>query len=192
MDCQFTEATGVQRLAHGTSGSYTFNCDSVGGKWFACSVGDACSKGLQRVRIHVTDPSKTAAIRSTIDPATGRNHVSMAEVFEQDLVNFAYKGHVFNTTEQADLVAAKLQSVLANSPQSCADWLVPADLTDARCKSWVYTDLGVIARSKPQPSLSLAEQNYNLALAQTPSFCLAESYVSVQAIFSALMSNRYV
>ena len=44
--------------------------------------------------------------------------------------------------------------------------------------------MGVIARSKPQPSLSLAEQNYNLALAQTPSFCLAESYVSARHLSS--------
>ena len=80
INCRFNSGRALRRRTSGTSGVYRFNCDSVGGHFFACSVSDACSKGLQRVRVHVTDPSKTEAVRAQIDPITGTNYLSLAEV----------------------------------------------------------------------------------------------------------------
>jgi len=176
--CEFSSARALRRRNGGVSGRYEFQCDSVGGHWFACSVDEACNKGLQRVRVHVTDPSKTADIRARIDPVTGTNFRTLAEVMEQDLVEFSYKGHQLESNARGDEMMQRLQSVMRNSPQSCADWLVPADTTDNLCKAFLLTDMGVISRSKPMPDYAAAEDYYNQALALVPNFCLSASYLT--------------
>merc|ERR1712028_302030 len=67
-------------------------------------------------------------------------------------------------------------TIATNSPDACADWIIPANLDDATCKAFAYTDMGYLARSRPTPDYTAAETHYDAALALKTNFCPALSY----------------
>jgi len=170
VDCNFGSPA-IKRVASGAAGSYVFECSAAGEHFFACSVDNACSKGFQRVRIHVTEPDKTATLRA-------RGDVSLAQVIEQDLVDFSYKGKQIESEAYATELMTKLASVAANAPESCSDWVPAQFLSKEQCLALVYTDMGVIMRSRPIPDDERAAYHYGEALKQKPGWCGAESYLT--------------
>ena len=181
--CDF-EARGATRLfdVGAKTGHVDITCaETVGARYFSCSMGDACSKGLQKIRLHTTDPSKTATLRSTeyIDAVTGntRTHSSLAQVFEEYLITLTYNGHTLQSDAEADEILAQLDSIVDNAPESCSDWL--ANPTEKICQAFAYTDMGFIQRVRPTPDFGVADKHYARAVelgTGTGVGCAAQSY----------------
>lgn len=155
----------------GSSGSYEFSCDSLGAHFFACSVGDACAKGKQKVTIYVSEPEKTAALRT-------RGGISLEEFHRK--YSLLFEGYARNhqalPSNNADQSILDGENVIAGSPESCSDWIMPSWNTDDNCKAVVYTDLGFIARVRPDPDFEASDRFYEKALALSPFMCGALAY----------------
>jgi len=172
VSCDVTSAT--QLVPPDAKCGYQIQCSSVGTTYYACNVDGACANGLQRVRIIVTDSSKTATIKSQ-KPGLK----TLADVMEDDLVPVAYaKAGTSNvlTDTKADEIQVKLEAIVTSSPTACADWLLPVDLNDATCKAFAYTDMGYLARKRPTPDYTQAETHYDRALNLIANFCPALAY----------------
>ena len=72
----------------------------------------------------------------------------------------------------------KLESIAANAPQSCSDWIPEQFNSEQQCLAVAYTDMGVIMRARPVPDNEAAEMHYKKALEQKPQWCGAESYLT--------------
>lgn len=184
--CAFDSSTSSELVPHAASvfpASYTaapevcshqFSCNTQGTHFFACSVAGACHNGMQRVRIWVTDSSKTETLRAQQPQLT-----TLSSVMSDHLVPVAYSD---NEGPVSDDVAANISTMLASiqslSPEACADWLAPNDLTDAMCKAFALTDRGFIERVRATPNFTLAQSYYTNALALVSGFCPAESYLT--------------
>ena len=178
--CDFN-AVGATRLSAvgAKSGQVDITCDgSVGPRYFSCSMGDACDKGLQRIRIHTTDPSKTAALRlkSYQENGVTRTHSSLAKVFEEHLIHLTYNGHTLDSDVEADEILAQLRSVATNAPESCSDWI--KNPTENECKAFAFTDMGFIERIRPTPNFDRADENYAQAIELDNGLyaCAAQAY----------------
>merc|ERR1711871_749472 len=152
--------------------AHTFSCDTPGTHFFSCSVAGACNNGLQRVRVWVTDSSKTQTLQSQEPQLT-----TLADAMSDHLVPAAY-GPDTLTDAKAVSISAMMNEIVSHSPYSCADWLTPAVLTDQNCKAFAYTDLGFVARVKATPNYTQAQMYYTSALNAKNSFCPAESYLT--------------
>jgi len=173
VSCGFTEAT--QLVPKATQCGHVISCTTPGTTYYACNVDGACANGLQRIRIIVTDLDKTLTLRTA-----NAGMKTLANVMEQDLVPVAYalptdKANKL-TDSKADAIQTKLATIATNSPDACADWIIPANLDDATCKAFAYTDMGYLARSRPTPDYTAAETHYDAALALKTNFCPALSY----------------
>ena len=171
--CDFTGAA-QQLVPPGSTCGHTFSCTTPGVFYFACNVGAACTNGLQRVRVIVTDKSKVSTLK-TQQPGLE----TLADVMAGDLVPVAYAAvgtEKALTDVRADSINTKLTAIIQHSPASCSDWLIPSLLDDDTCKAYVHTDLGYIARTRPTPDYAAALQHYNDALLLKANFCLALSY----------------
>merc|ERR1712070_861045 len=114
----------------------------MGQSYFACSMGTACSRGLQRVRVHVTDTSRTASVR-TAGGATLAEYVR--EIVEVEGMMYKSTDATLADTK-ADSLMGRLSSIASNSPDSCADWLMPTYNSNTTCLAFAYTDMGVLSR----------------------------------------------
>ena len=168
IDCDFN-APSTYRAAVANSGNFTFMCDSMGTRFFSCSVGKACSKGKQRIRVHGIDSRKTKNISDS-------GGSTLAEYMKASVT--AYKGGTTVIPEsKASNLETMLLSIASNSPESCSDWLIPSHLSNTTCLGYVYTDLGVLFRQRASSDLDKAKSFYEKALNLIPDFCLAESYL---------------
>jgi len=131
-------------------------------------VNEACQVGKQKIRIHVTEPSKKSALRS-------QNITTLAQYMEES-VELYYGGKVLTEAVASSLVA-KLQGIIANSPTSCSDWIPSQDLSNETCLAYAYTDIGYIYRQRSAVDYATVKDYYDRALAVVPNFCLAESYL---------------
>jgi hypothetical protein len=169
VDCNFASSTAVKRQNIGTSGNFTFTCETMGTRFFSCSVGNACSKGKQRIRIHGIDTRKTIALSNA-------GQFTLAGYMKQSVT--VYKGGNTAIPEtQANALEKMLISIASNSPESCSDWLIPSHLSNITCLGYVYTDLGVLYRQRELVDLDKSKLYYDIALKMIPNFCLAESYL---------------
>ena len=165
--CSFAGA--VRKHSSAPSGSFSFTCgSSIGTSYFACSVGEACQLGKQKLRIHVTNPSRTSTLRS-------QNVTTLAQYMEESIDPY-YGGKVLSEAVASSLVT-KLEGIIDNSPTSCSDWIPPLDLSNETCLAYAYTDIGYISRQRAVVDYSMAKDYYGRALAVVPNFCLAESYL---------------
>ena len=168
IECDFN-APSTYRAAVANSGNFTFTCDSMGTRFFACSVGKACSKGKQRVRVHGIDSRKTKNISDS-------GGSTLAEYIKASVT--AYKGgNTIIPESKAVNLETMLLSIASNSPESCSDWIIPSHLSNTTCLGYVYTDLGVLYRQRASSDLDKAKSFYEKALRLVPDFCLAESYL---------------
>jgi len=167
VNCLFEEPS-IQRVMPSTSGSYEFSCDTMGTKLFACGVNQACREGKQRIRIHTIDSRKTLSITQG---ATLAGYMREAVPL--------YEGDYQDAIAEPDAVRLEdmLLSIASNSPTSCADWLIPSQLTNTTCLAFVYVDLGLLYRKRASFNTAVSEEYYRKSLSLIPSFCLAESYI---------------
>ena len=93
-------------IAPRSDSGYLFACDSPGSHFFTTSIGTQCSDGV-RVQIQVTQPEKTASIRSQYNPQTKKNHTSLAVVMET-MISVVENGG-FSSNEEADLVLEQVR-----------------------------------------------------------------------------------
>ena len=191
LDCA-TSATSAARVAVASAGAFSFPCTSFGTHFLASSVGGRCGGATrQRVRIHVSDPSRTEGLRATFNAKTGANHYSLAKVMEEDIIPMTSHANGGNpkTDAEADRILKHLWCVEPHSPAACADWIPPTLNTNATCLAWLNTDIGYVLRKKfthtsssgktsSGPDLARAEEYYKRALSFVPGFCSAESYYS--------------
>lgn len=184
--CTFEGSSGSELVPHAASAfpasygaapetcAHQFSCDTPGTHFFACSVAGACSNGMQRVRVWVTDSSKTRTLRAQQPQLT-----TLANAMSKHLVPVAYSE---SQNPVADSVAANISAMLRAietfSPGACADWLIPSDLSDAKCKAFALTDRGFIERVRATPNFTLAASYYADALSLVAGFCPAESYLT--------------
>jgi hypothetical protein len=171
--CNFS-ATGAQRVNDKShSATYDFDCSAVGTYYFACSVGNACSLGSQKVRIYVSDPQKTVALRA-------KGGLSLEGFNRKYTLLFA--GYASNMQSLSNASASDAiqdsNSLLANSPLSCSDWIPQSWLSNQSCMAFVYTDLGFISRVRPTPDYAASEYYYKKALQISPGMCGATSYLA--------------
>jgi len=152
--------------------SYTFQCDALGTHFFACSVGRACVAGMQRVRVHVTNPDMGV---------TGTP--SMADILVDDLIPIDYDttGQVL-TNARADSTIAKLESAIQRSPHACSDWIPPNYNSDVACKTALLSGIGYLERARPTPDMDAAAAAYTSALDLDPNHCSTNSYRSEMLI----------
>eukprot|EP00946_MAST-07B_sp_MAST-7B-sp1_P003260 g3260.t1 len=174
MGCAFN-GTGATELAQSSaSGSLSILCDAdaggMGERYFACSVGGACAKGFQRVRVRVTDPTKTATLVSS-------GKATLANVFANDLITLTYNGHHVESEAQANRILSDLQSIAENAPQSCADWIPAAQNSEEACRAYAATDMGFMERVRPIPNYTAAEMFYAEAIRLQPTWCGAPAYM---------------
>ena len=167
--CDFNSQGAVKHSMESNDNTFSFTCDSMGTRFFACSVDDACKTGKQRVRVHGIDSRKTQLIRE-------HGGYTLAEYIKESVVSYQ-NGDTIVPESKAMQLENMLLSIASNSPSSCADWLIPGHLSNATCLGYVYTDLGVLYRQRASVDLEMAEMYYNKALAIIPNFCLAESYL---------------
>jgi hypothetical protein len=171
--CRLSATGAMKQYDASTTASFQFDCEAVGTHYFACSVEDACSNGHQKVRIYVSDPQNTVKLRA-------RGGVSL-EQFNRDYTMLFAGYHLNNqplTQNNADQALAKAESVLAKSPESCSDWILPSINTDKICKAFIYTDLGFISRVRPDADFEASERYYNQALEIIPGMCGATAYLT--------------
>ena len=173
--CDFN-APGAERLAQSaTTGTLDFACDAPGTHFFACSVGDACEKGFQKIRVHVTTPKATAAMRENGTATLGLIIRENANYF----TNAAYGGGVGIPESDAEKIYQDYRNALQHSPQSCADWYPEGYNSDTLCKASLTTDMGYINRARAIPDFDMAKQYYEETLSEIdPSFCNAASYLA--------------
>ena len=146
-----------------------FLCVTAWAHDFFCSVGKACSKGKQRIRVHGIDSRKTKNISDS-------GGSTLAEYMKASVT--AYKGgNILIPESRAVNLENMLMSIASNSPESCSDWLIPSHLSNTTCLGYVYTDLGVLFRQRASSDLDKAKSFYEKALRLIPDFCLAESYL---------------
>ena len=174
--CNFANAL---RLANNEqTGHVNIDCNGPTTRtmYYACSVGDACSKGFQRVRIHTTDPSKTKQLRMTqyVNNNVLRNHSSLAQVLEEHMIELTYNGHFIQTDAQAEDILLSLRSIVQQAPLSCSDWMLNPTIEE--CKAFAYTDMGFVERARPTPNFELAEEHYQRAILLQPTWCAAQGY----------------
>ena len=168
VDCRFVEPS-VQRALSSTSGSYEFTCDTMGTRFFACGVNQACKGGKQRVRVHTIDSRKTSAIT--------KKGATLAEYMREAVRLYEVDYHGAIAEPDAVKLEDMLLSIATNSPASCADWLVPSDLSNTTCLAYVYVDLGVLYRKRASFNAEISERYYHKSLSLIPNFCLSESYL---------------
>lgn len=184
--CKFDSSSADELVPHAASAfpasygdapgtcAHQFSCDAPGTHFFACRVAGACTNGLQRVRVWVTDSSKTQTLRTQQPQLT-----TLANAMSEHLVPVAYSQ---SQDPVADSVAANISAMLdaieTYSPEACADWLTPSDLSDAKCKAFALTDRGFIERIRATPNFTLAASYYASALSLVTGFCPAESYLT--------------
>jgi hypothetical protein len=156
-----------------TSASFEFLCEKVGTYYFSCSVDEACSIGNQKVRIYVSDPSKTVKLRA-------KGGMSLEEFNRKYTLLFA--GYALNkqalSVNNADQAIVEAQSLLANSPESCADWIPESWNSHQSCQAFIYTDLGFLSRVRPDPDYAASEKYYKKALEISPGMCGATAYMA--------------
>ena len=174
--CNFANAL---RLANNEqTGHVNIDCNGPTTRtmYYACSVGDACSKGFQRVRVHTTDPSKTKQLRMTqyVNNNVLRNHSSLAQVLEEHMIELTYNGHFIQTDAQAEDILLSLRSIVQQAPLSCSDWMLNPSIEE--CKAFAYTDMGFVERARPTPNFELAEEHYQRAILLQPTWCAAQGY----------------
>lgn len=176
--CNFSSTQATRLSTNENSGNVRIDCNSPipSTKYYACSVGDACNKGFQRIRIHTTDPSKTQTLRETSYTKNGveRTHSSLASILENHLIELAYNGHHIATEARAIEIMSQLESILENSPLSCSDWWY--NPSKSQCDAFVYTDMGFVERGRPVANLVKAEENYAKAIQLQPTWCAAQGY----------------
>lgn len=165
--CNFSSPA-IQRSSSGAAGSYVFHCDTMGNRFFACSVGDACSSGRQRIRVHVVNESRTAHLRA-------QNVVTLADYMRAS--ERAYKGSEGLSDARADQFMDMLSGIVQHSPDSCADWVLPSNNNNATCLAIAYTDMGVTSRVRATPNYEMAEAYYEQALGYVPSMCTTQAYL---------------
>ena len=161
--CDFN-APGAERLAqNATTGTLDFACDAPGTHFFACSVGDACEKGFQKIRVHVTTPKATAAMRENGTATLGLIIRENANYF----TNAAYGGGVGIPESDAEQIYQDYRNALQHSPQSCADWYPEGYNSDTLCKASLTTELGYINRARAIPDFDMAKQYYEETLSRS-------------------------
>ncbi|CAD7941164.1 unnamed protein product [Amoebophrya sp. A120] len=178
--CDFTHATKMTEI--GSSGSYTMNCDKQGMHFFSCSVPGHCTDAKQKIRVQVTDLSKTATLRNMVntDPKyNGAKHWTYAMAMSGYFVDADF-ANGFATNAAADTAQFRLWCVLPHAREEnglgCSDWL-PADYNNAEvCEAWIESDIGYAWRKRPTPNYAEAEKYYDKALTILPKFCPALSY----------------
>jgi len=153
--------------------SFNFECSNVGTHYFACAVDGACSSGNQKVRVYVSDPAKTVMLRA-------KGGVSLEQFNRKYTLLFA--GYFLNQQSLAeatiDEAVSTAESLLANSPESCSDWIPASWNSDQSCQAFIYTDLGFISRAGPKPDFEASERFYMQALKISPGMCGATSYLA--------------
>ena len=118
VSCDFA-AQGSSQLSSSSSGSLLFPCVTPGSHYFSSSSGTACKNGL-RIQVQVTQPARTANLRSTFNNVTGKNHTSLAAVMA-DIIRADRKGG-FDSNAEADALLQKLWCIVPHSPESCSDY----------------------------------------------------------------------
>jgi hypothetical protein len=169
--CNFDKGVNLKHAS--SSDSFEFHCDKVGTHYFACSVGDACTSGAQKVRVYVSDPVKTVTLRANGGVSLEQFNMKYTLVFAGYFLNKQVLSQ--NNADQALLDA---ESILAQSPKSCSDWIPESWNTDQNCRAFVYTDLGFMSRARPDPDFEASERYYRKALEISPGMCGATSYLA--------------
>ena len=173
-NCAFgSDGGAVELVAASGAGTHTIVCDAdgagMGERYFACAVGGACAKGFQRVRVRVTDPTKTSALA-----ASGK--ATLASVFADDLIALAYNGHHVGSEAEAVRILRDLESIAENAPESCADWIPAAQNSETACRAYAATDMGFMERVRPESNFTAAAAHYATAIALRPTWCGAQAY----------------
>jgi hypothetical protein len=169
--CGFND-TGAQKKSDASLNySFDFACNSVGTYYFACSVGGACEKGNQKVRIYVSAPQNTVSLRA-------KGSISLEEFNRKYTLIFAgyYSNKQSLSQVSANEAISAAQSILDHSPESCSDWIPVNYNTDQNCRAFILTDLGFISRVRPDADFVTADDYYAQALTVIPGMCGATSY----------------
>jgi hypothetical protein len=136
-------------------------------------VDAACNNGKQKVRVYVSDPIKTIKLRA-------KGGTSLEEFNRKYTLLFA--GYANNkqplSSANADNAIKDAKKVLANSPESCSDWIPDSWNSNQSCQAFIYTDLGFISRVRPTPNFKDSEFYYKKALEISPGMCGATSYLA--------------
>jgi hypothetical protein len=175
VNCAFKDKQS-QELAKSTSNQYIFNCNDPGTHFFACSMDNACQQAHQRVRVQVTDPSKVASLKATVDTVLGAVVPTMANIMENDVADVDYNG--FSNDARAAKIVDRLKSALRYSPTSCSDW-IPAHLNNNKtCVAALASDLGFVMRARPTPNVKASREYYALSLKHDSKHCGTLSYLA--------------
>ncbi|CAD7970086.1 unnamed protein product [Amoebophrya sp. A25] len=142
-------------------------------------TGDQGEK-LQRMRIQVTDMSKTATLRGTFntDPNYQANHWSYSMVMSGYFIDADYNNG-FTSDALAETAQYRLWCVQPHADaEGCADWFPSWQLENSPkfCEAMIEADIGYAFRKRPTPDFAKAEEYYDKALALIPDFCPALSY----------------
>jgi len=179
VDCNF-KGIASTRVARASEGKFVYPCTEMGTVLFSSSVGNHCSISSLRVHVQVTDPSKTATLRSQLNTLTGKKHTTLAMIMAEDVSEADFAGVA--TDLQADTALERLWCAEPHAPESCADW-IPAYLnTKELCLAWIKTDLGYFMRKKPTANYTGSKHYYEEALKVVPNYCPAESYLTELSI----------
>jgi len=173
--CAFADRRSAE-LAENSSSSYVFSCTDPGTHFFACSMQDACQLSQQRIRVQVVDPSRAAALKTTVDAVTGEVVPTMASIMENDIADVDYNG--FSSDAHATAIVERLESAMRHSPTSCSDW-IPAHLnSNDTCVAALASDLGFVMRARPTPNAQASREYYALSLRHDASHCGTLSYLA--------------
>eukprot|EP00392_Amoebophrya_sp_AT5.2_P012405 g12508.t1 len=185
--CDFTHATNLATVAK--KNTHTFSCDRQGMHFFSCQVTGHCTEAKQKLRVQVTDMSKTLRLRETLntDPKYNAKHWTYAMVMSGYFVDADFNGG-FATDAVASTAQYRLWCVLphckdlaaagdgGNGALASADWFPEAANSVSLCEAFVEADIGYAYRKRPTPNYAKAEEYYDKALAIKPDFCAALSY----------------
>ena len=168
--CDFSDPAAKQLATETSSNTLIIPCmEPLGTRYFACSVGDACSKGFQRLRVHTFDPH---------DMKSKNSSTSLADVFTEYLIPLTYDKNKLTEESEAENIMTKLRYIADHAPDSCSDWLPAESNSLAACRAFAETDMGYIERIRPQPNRLEAKKHYAEAIRLKPDWCGAYAYLT--------------